>query len=105
MVADQLADGRRFRPLTVLDLFRRECLAIDVGHGLTGRDVVATLERVRFERGLPERLYCDNGTEFVSAAMDMWAYTHGVILDFSRRGKPTGNAAIASFNAGSWKDA
>ena len=44
-VADQLADGRRFRALTVLDLFTRECLAIDVGQGLSGRDVVTTLER------------------------------------------------------------
>jgi len=97
-VADQLADGRRFRALTVLDLFTRECLAIDVGQGLSGRDVVATLEHLRFERGLPQRIYCDNGTEFVSAAMDLWAYTNGVILDFSRRGKPTDNAAIESFN-------
>src|SRR5262249_12971637 len=97
-VADQLADGRRFRALTVIDLFTRECLAIDVGHGLTGRDVGATLERLRFERGLPQRIYCDNGTEFVSTAMDLWAYTHGVMLDFSRRGKPTDNAAIESFN-------
>jgi len=51
-VADQLADGRRFRALTVIDLFTRECLAIDVGHGLGGQDVVAALERLRFERGL-----------------------------------------------------
>ena len=76
----------------------RECLAIDVGQGLSGRDVVATLERLRFERGLPQRIYCDNGSEFVSAAVDLWAYTNGVILDFSRRGKPTDNAAIESFN-------
>jgi len=67
-VADQLADGRRFRALTVIDLFTRECLAIDVGHGLSGREVVATLERLRFERGLPQRIYCDNGSEFVSTA-------------------------------------
>ena len=97
-VADQLADGRRFRALTVLDLCTRECVAIDVGQGLSGRDVVATLEQLRFERGLPQRIYCDNGTEFVSAAMDLWAYTNSVILDFSRRGKPTDNAAIESFN-------
>jgi transposase InsO family protein len=38
------------------------------------------------------------GTEFVSAAMDLWAYTNGVILDFSRRGKPTDNATIELFN-------
>ena len=55
---DQLADGRRFRALTVIDLFTRECLAIDVGQGLSGREVVATLERLRFERGLPQRIYC-----------------------------------------------
>lgn len=97
-VADQLSDGRRSRALTVLDLFTRECLAIDVDHALSGRDVVSTLERLRFERGLPQRIYCDNGTEFVSAAMDLWAYTNGVILDFSRRRKPTDNAAIESFN-------
>lgn len=97
-VADQLADGRRFRALTVIDTFTRECLAIDIGQGLGGHDVAATLERLRFERGLPQRIYCDNGSEFVSAAMDLWAYTHGVILDFSRRGKPTDNAMIESFN-------
>jgi putative transposase len=97
-VADEFTDGRRFRTLTLLDLFTRECLAIAVGRGLTGHDVVATLERLRFDRGLPQRIYCDNGSEFVGAAMDLWAYTNHVILDFSRRGKPTDNAAIESFN-------
>ena len=48
--------------------------------------------------GVPQRIYCDNGTEFVSAALDLWAYTNGVALDFSRRGKPTDNATIESFN-------
>lgn len=71
-VADQLADGRRFQALTVLHLFTRECVAIDIGHGVSGRDVVATLERLRFERGLPQRTYCDSGTQFVSASMDLW---------------------------------
>ena len=61
-VADQLADGRRFRSLTIIDLFTRECLAIEVGHTLGGHDVAATLERLRFERGVPQRIYCDNGT-------------------------------------------
>jgi putative transposase len=97
-VADEMTDGRRFRALTVIDLFTHECLAIDAGQGLHGQDVAATLERLRFERGLPQRIDCDNGTEFVSAAMDLWAYTNKVILDFSRRGKPTDNATIESFN-------
>ena len=97
-VADQFADGRRFRGADGARSVHARVPGIDVGHGLGGQDVVATLERLRFERGLPQRIYCDNGTEFVSAAMDLWAYTNGVILDFSRRGKPTDNAAIESFN-------
>ena len=35
-MADELADGRRFRALTVIDLFTRECLAIDAGQSLGG---------------------------------------------------------------------
>ena len=60
-VADR--DGRwsTVSCLTVIDLFTRECLAIDAGQGLGGHDVAATLERLRFERGLPQRIYCDNG--------------------------------------------
>ena len=59
--SNELADGGRFAALTVIDLCTRECLPIDVGHGLCGRDVVATLERLRFERGVPQRIYRDNG--------------------------------------------
>lgn len=97
-MADELANGSRFRLLTIVDLYTRECLAIDAGRALTGGDVVATLERLRYERGLPRRIHCDNGSEFASAAMDLWAYSNGVRLDFSRRGKPTDNAIIESFN-------
>jgi putative transposase len=70
-VADQLADGRRFRALTVIDLLPRECLAIDVGHRLSGRDVVATLERLRFERRLP-RIYCDYGANSSRISIGVW---------------------------------
>jgi putative transposase len=76
----------------------RRSARLAVGRGLTGHDVVRALEGLRFDRGLPQRIYCDNGSEFVSAAMDLWAYTNKVILDFSRRGKPTDNATIESFN-------
>jgi putative transposase len=94
----QVGDGRRFRALIVIDLFTRECLTIELNQALGGQDVAAALERLRFERGLAQRIYCDNGTEFVGAAMDLRAYTNSVILDFSRRGKPTDNATIESFN-------
>ena len=50
------------------------------------------------QRGQPIRIQADNGPEFVSLALDRWAYENGVTLDFSRPGKPTDNAFIEAFN-------
>jgi putative transposase len=97
-VADQLADGRRFRALTILDVFTREGLAIEVGQRLKGEDVVSTLNQIRGKRGTPKVLFCDNGSEFTSQIMDLWAYHNHVRIDFSRPGKPTDNAYVESFN-------
>ncbi len=97
-VADQLQDGTRFRSLTMVDIYTREGVAIEVGQSLKGDDVVRTLNRLKQERGVPKLLFCDNGSEFTSHAMDLWAYRHGVKIDFSRPGKPTDNAFVESFN-------
>jgi len=88
-VADALFDGRRLRALTVVDNYTRECLAIEVGPNLKGEDVVRTLMRISTGRGKPRTMKSDNGSEFISKAMDRWAYENGVELDFSRPGKPT----------------
>jgi len=84
--------------LTVVDCYPRECLAIDVGQSLEGEDVVDSLNRITAQRGLPKTIKTVNGSEFISKAMDKWAYEHGVELDFSRPGKPTDNARVESFN-------
>lgn len=97
-MADCLFDGRRFRVLTVVDNCSRECLAAEPGQSLKGEDVVAIMDRLVTERGAPERIQCDNGSEFVSKVMDRWAYENGVTIYFSRLGKPTDNAMIESFN-------
>jgi putative transposase len=97
-VADQLADGSRFRSLTVVDIYIRECLAIESEQRLKGEDVVMVLNRIKLQRGVPKMLYCDNGSEFTSQAMDLWAYRNGVRIAFSRPGKPTDNAFVESFN-------
>ena len=97
-VADQFSDGRRFRALTVVDVFTRECLAIEVGQSLKGHDVVRVLQRTSQQRGTPQILFCDNGSEFTSQMMDLWAYHNQVKIDFSRPGKPTDNAYVESFN-------
>jgi putative transposase len=60
--------------------------------------VVATLERVCAKVGYPKTIRVDEGTEFVSRDLDLWAYAKGVTFDFSRPGKPTDNAYIEAFN-------
>jgi putative transposase len=97
-VSDQLASGTRFRALTVVDIYSREALAIVVGQRLRGEDVVRTLNRLVMQRGKPKYLFTDNGAEFTGRMVDLWAYHHGVRVDFSRPGKPTDNAYIETFN-------
>jgi putative transposase len=102
-VSDELNRGQRFRALTVVDIYTREALAIDVGIRLRGENVVTTLNRLVAERGKPKYLFADNGAEFTGRLMDMWAYHHGTRIDFSRPRKPTDNAFIETFN-GSLRD-
>lgn len=64
----------------------------------TGSDVVATLERVTIEYGVPKTVRVDNGPEFISRALDFWAYTNNIVLDFSKPGKPTDNSYVEAFN-------
>ena len=89
-VADALFDGRKLRMLTVVDLYTRECLAIEVGQSLKGEDVVGVLNMIERQRGLPRTIKTDNGSEFIGKAMDRWAYERAVELDFSRPGKTHG---------------
>lgn len=66
-VSDALFDGRKFRALTIVDNYSRECLAIVPGQSLKGVDVVQALEALRMYRGLvPVRIQTDNGSEFIS---------------------------------------
>ncbi len=102
-VCDQLFNGTRFRFLTVVDIFSRECLAIEVGQRLTGENVVETINQILLKRGKPKQIFLDNGSEFISKNLDKWAYENQVALAFSQPGKPTDNAFIESFN-GSFRD-
>ena len=97
-VTDSIVTGRRFRALTIVDNYSRECPAIEVDTSLGGRRVVAVLERLVETRGLPEVITIDNGPEFAGRVLDEWAYRKGVKLNFIRPGKPIENAYAESFN-------
>ena len=102
-VSDQLYNGKRFRALTVIDMYSRECLDIYANKAIKGETVAEVLDRLKVTRGLPKRIKVDNGPEFISRALDAWAYFNNVKLDYSRPGTPTDNAHIESFN-GSFRD-
>jgi putative transposase len=102
-VSDGFVDGRRLRCLNIVDDFTRECLAIEVDTSLPGRRVVSVLERLAEFRGLPQSVTVDNGPEFISKALDEWAYRQQLQLRFIAPGKPTQNAYVESFN-GKFRD-
>ena len=98
-VHDQLATGRKLRVLTIVDTWSRFSPAVDPRFSYRAADVVATLDRICAEVGFPKTIRVDLGSEFISRDLDLWAYLHGVTLDFSRPGKPTDNAFIEAFNS------
>lgn len=98
-IHDACADGRRFRCLTMVDEYTRECPVIAVDTSLPSARVIAVLEQLAGQRGLPRRLVVDHGPEFISRALDLWAYRRGVELAFIRPGKPVENAYVESFHS------
>ncbi len=95
---DALASGRKFRTLSIEDAYTREMPTIEVDTSLPALRVVRVLERLRLERGLPERIVIDHGTEFTSKALDHWAYENNVTLHFITPGRPMENGYIESFH-------
>jgi len=103
-VVDNLFDGKRIRALTIVDNFSRECLAIHVDYSIKGDHVVGVIDAVeQLHNRCPDWIQVDNGSEFISKALDKWAYENDVVVYFSRLGNPTDNPFIESFN-GSFRD-
>jgi putative transposase len=96
-IHDSLFDGRRFRVLSIIDQWSRECLATEVDASLTGERVARVVERLCQTRVVPVIIQTDNGPEFRSLRMDEWAFGRGVRLQFIDPGKPIQNAFIESY--------
>jgi putative transposase len=95
---DQLSDGRSIRLFNVIDDFNREGLDIEVDFSLPSECVIRSLERIIEWRGRPNRIRCDNGPEYVSAALMTWAKRRGIQVEFIQPGKPQQNAYIERYN-------
>ena len=98
-VHDQTEDGRPLKWLPVMDEYSRENLALEVGRGMKGADVVEVLDRLVEERGAPEYIRSDNGPEFVSKVVCEWIEKRGFKTLFIDPGSPWQNAYVESFNS------
>jgi putative transposase len=97
-MADQLADGRSIRTLNVLDDFNREGLCIEVDFSLPAERVVRSRNQIIEWRGQPKSIRVDNGPEYVSGKLMVWAEKRGVRLEYIQPGKPQQNAYIERYN-------
>jgi putative transposase len=95
-VADMLETGWRFRVFNVEDLLTREGLAAEVDTSLPGSRVARTLDRIVAERGKPEMVISDNGTELTCNAMLKWAEENGVEWLYIAPGKPQQSPVIGA---------
>jgi putative transposase len=102
-VSDQLANGRRFRVLNVVDDFTCECVLQIVDFSISGQRLARELDRLTEHRPLAKTVVCDNGPELTSKALYFWSQRTGVNLHFIQPGKPTQNAFVESFN-GKFRD-
>ena len=77
-VHDQLAGGRRFRVLNIVDYVTRECLAAVTDTSISGKRVARELADLVVHRGKPTTIVSDNGTELTSNAILSWAGEAGI---------------------------
>lgn len=102
-VSETLFDQRRFRCFNIVDDFMRENIVIHPDRSIKSEKIVSIFNKLKVTRGLPRMIVCDNGPEFISQNLDIWAYQNKVELKFIQPGKPVQNAYIESFN-GKFRD-
>ena len=95
LMHDQLADGRRFRLFNVLDDFNREGLGMKVDFSLPAERVIRSLDRIIEWRGKPDTIRVDNGREYISRKLLIWAEKLGVMIQHIQ---PLQNAHIERYN-------
>lgn len=98
-VEDATADGRRLRFLNIVDEYTRECLAIECSRSQNWRKVKKVLQRLFAERGIPEFLRSDNGSELTARKLQTWLKDMKVQTAYIEPGSPWQNPYVESFNA------
>ena len=96
-IHNRTCDGRPLKWLTVVDEYTRECLALEVGHGMKAEEVIDVLAELVLLRGVPKYSRSDNGPEFIAAAIRRWLSYVGVETLYIEPGSPWENGYVESF--------
>ena len=102
-MSDRLHNNKKFKMLTVIDEYTRECLAIDVGYPMKAEQVLECLHRLFLERGFPDFIRSDNGAEFTAKSVQEFLRKTKVKTAFITPGSPWENGFNERFN-GSVRD-
>jgi len=97
-VHDAMASGRAMRALSVIDVYTRECLALEVDTSFGSRRVTRVLEQIVVERGVPKAIRCDNGPELTSRHFLAWCIERRIELVHIQPGRPMQNGHVESFH-------
>lgn len=95
---DSLSDGRAFRLFNVIDDFNREALGMEIDFSLPSLRVVRALDQIIEWRGKPNQIRCDNGPEYISHTLKLWAEKRGIHIEFIEPGNPQQNAYVERYN-------
>ena len=98
-IHDAAANGLRFKCLTVVDEYTRECLAITVERSLPARRVLKVLAQRVARYGPPGYLRSDNGPEFIARRVRQWLGQTGITTAYIDPGKPWQNGLGESFHS------
>ena len=98
-VFDQTDDGGRLKWLPILDEYSRDLMSLGVARSMTAQDVIAQLDSLVVQRGIPQFIRSDNGPEFVAKAVQRWIKDRGFETLFIAPGSPWQNAYSESFNS------
>lgn len=98
-VEDKLSNGRRVRWLNILDEYTRECLASIPRRSWHHMDVIRTLSDLFIQKGNPQYIRSDNGSEFTAKAIRQWLHRVEISPAYIEPGSPWENGYCESFNS------
>lgn len=94
---DKLADSRSFRLFNLIDDFNREALVMDIDLSLPAERAMRALDQIIEWRDKPQAIRSDNGPEYISSKLALWAEKHGIRLDHIQPGNPQQNAYVERY--------